>query len=91
MSSGVLAHRGIGGGWINMGHLLPQLPRRPVHGVKHSVVFDYMAPEAAGALRAEQLLQPFVAQHQNWVGIDEQLRFFGIHASLLQLLRLQQM
>ena len=47
MAAGVLAHRGIGGGGIHMGHL---------------VVFDHMAPMAAATLRREQLLQPCVAQ-----------------------------
>ena len=74
-----------------MGHLFPQLPRSPAHRVLHCVVFGHMEPAAVAALGAEQFFEPLVAQHQHRVGIDDQLRFSGIHASLLQLLRLQQM
>ena len=50
-----------------------------------------MEPAAAAALGAEQFFEPLVAQHQHGVGIDDQLCFFGIHPTLLELLRLQQM
>ena len=91
VAAGVVAHRRICRRGIYMGHLLPEIPRRPVHRVCHLVVLNHMAPTAAAALRAEQLLQPFVAQHQHRIGTEDQLRFFGIDAPLLQLLRLQQM
>ena len=74
-----------------MGHLFPELPRCPSHRVGDLVMFDHVAPVAATALGAEQFLQPFVAQHQHGVGIEDQLRLLGIDAALLQLLRLQQM
>ena len=74
-----------------MGHLLPQLPRCPAHRVPHRIVFDHMAPTAVAAFRAEQLLQPFVAQHQHRVGVEDQQRLLCRNAALLKLLRLQQM
>lgn len=74
-----------------MGHLLPEVPRCPAHRVSNLVVLDHVAPTAAAAFGAEQLLQPFIAQHQHRVGVDDQLRFLGVHAPLLQLLWLQQM
>ena len=55
------------------------------------VVFDHMAPTTAAAFRTEQLLQPFVAQDKYRIGVDDQLRFLGLHAPLLQLFWLQQM
>ncbi len=74
-----------------MGHLLPQLPRRPVHFVQHPVDPLDMAPAAAAALRAEQLLQPFIAEHQHRIGLNHQLCSFVAHAPCLQLLRREQM
>ena len=63
----------------------------PAHRVRDLVVFDYLAPMAAAAFGAEQFLQPFIAQHQHWLGVDNQFRFFRFHPTLLQLVRLQQM
>ena len=80
--AGVLAHCRIGCGGIHMGHLFPVISRRPAHRVPHCVVFGYMEPEKAAALGIEQFLEPLVAQHENRIGIDDQLRFFCIHASL---------
>ena len=74
-----------------MGHLFPELPGRPAHRVDDRVVLGHVTPAAMAALRAEQLLQSFVAENQHRVGMDDQLSFFGLHPSLLQLLRLQQM
>ena len=53
-------HRWVGHHRIHVGHLLPQLPRRPAHRVLHPVVLGYVAPAAASAGRAEQLFQPLV-------------------------------
>jgi hypothetical protein len=50
-----------------------------------------MAPAPAAALRAEQLLHPFVAEHQHRIGLDHQLRPFVTHPPRLQLLRREQM
>ena len=61
IAAGVFTHRRIGGGGINMGHLLPEIPRSPAHRVKHCVVFDHMEPAAAAAFGAEQFFEPFVA------------------------------
>ena len=74
-----------------MGHLFPELPGRPAHRVADLVVLDHMAPAATAAFRAEQLLQPLVAENQHRVGVNDQLSFFGVHPPLLQLLWLQQM
>ena len=60
-----------------MGHLLPELPRRPAHRVPHCIMFDHVAPTAGATLRAEQLLQPFVAEHQHGVSVDDQLCLLG--------------
>ena len=49
-----------------------------------------VAPAAAAALRAEQFLQPFVAQHQHRVGINHQLRPPVAHAPGLEFLRREQ-
>ena len=74
-----------------MGHLLPETSRCPAHRVYHRILFDHMAPTAAAAFRAEQLLKSFVAKHQHRVDVDDQLRLLGRNAALLKLLRLQQM
>ncbi len=50
-----------------------------------------MAPAAAAALRAEQLLQPFVAEHQHRIGLDNQLRPFVGHSPQFQLFLREQM
>ena len=91
MAAGVVAHGRIGGGGIHMGHLLPKIPRCPAHRVLDVVVVDHVAPVVAPAFRAKQFFQPFVAQHQHWVSVDNQLRLFGRDTALLQFLRLQQM
>jgi hypothetical protein len=74
-----------------MGHLLPQVARGPEHRVQHPVDPFDMAPAAATALRAEQLLQPFVAEHQHRIGLDHQLRPVVAHAPSFQLFRREQM
>ena len=56
----------------------------------HLVVAHHMAPAAGAALRAEQLLQPLVAEHQHRVGLDHQSRPLVAHAPLPEFLRLQQ-
>jgi len=66
-----------------MSHLLPQIPRRPAHCVLQPVVPGDVAPAAAAALRAEQLLQPFIAEHQHRVGLNHQLSLAVAHAPLL--------
>jgi len=73
-----------------MGYLLPQIPRSPAHRVLHPVLFGDVAPAAAAALRTEQLLQPFIAEHQYRIGLNQQLRLAVAHAPLLQLLRRDQ-
>jgi len=73
-----------------MGHLLPQVPRRPAHRVLHAAVFGDVAPAAAAALWAEQLLQPFIAENQHRVGLKHQLGLSVAHTPLLQLLWRQQ-
>jgi lipopolysaccharide/colanic/teichoic acid biosynthesis glycosyltransferase len=85
-----LAHARVGHQRIHMRHLLPQVARRPAHVMAHLVVAHHMAPAAGAALRAEQLLQPLVAQHQHRVGLDHQPRPLVAHAPLLEFLRLQQ-
>ena len=74
-----------------MGHLFPELPGRSAHRVDVLVVLGHVTPAAMAAFRAEQLLQPFVAEDQNRIGVNDQLSFFGVHPPLLQLLWLQQM
>ena len=74
-----------------MGHLFPEFPGRPSHRVDDGLVLCHMAPAAVAAFRAEQLLQPLVAENQHRVGVNDQLSFFGVHPPLLQLLWLQQM
>jgi hypothetical protein len=59
--------------------------------MRHPVDPGDMAPAAAAALRAEQLLQPFIAEHQHRIGLDHQLCPFVAHAPRLQLLRREQM
>ena len=54
-----------------MSHLLPELPAGPVHRMTDAVVADHMTPVAHPAFRAIQLLQPFVAQHQDGVGLED--------------------
>jgi len=73
-----------------MGHLLPPLRRRQAHRVLHTAVFGDVSPAAAAALRAEQLLQPFVAEHLHWIGLNQQLSLSVAHATMLQLLRREQ-
>jgi len=73
-----------------MGHLLPQIPRSPAHRVFHPVVFGDVAPAAPSALRAEQLLQPFIAEYQHRVSLDHQLGPSVAHAPFPQLLRREQ-
>jgi hypothetical protein len=58
--------------------------------VLNAVVLDHMAPAAAAALWAEQLLKPFMAQHQHRVGLNHQAGPLVGHAPLLKLLRAQQ-
>ena len=54
-------------------------------------MLNYMAPVALAANRAEQLLQPFITEHQHWVSIDNELCLFCAYTPLLELLGLQQM
>ena len=91
VSVGVLAHYRICRGGINVSHLLPEIPGSPTNRVDDFVVLDHMTPTTRTAFRAKQLLQPFIAQHQHWLGVDNQFRFFRFHPPLLQLVRLQQM
>lgn len=49
-----------------------------------------MAPAARAALRAEQLLKPFVAQHQHRIGLDHKLCGLVRHTPGLELFRLEQ-
>ena len=74
-----------------MRHLLPELPRCPPHRVLHAIVLSHMAPAARAALRAIQLLKPFVAEYQHWIGLDHELGGFMRHAPGLELFRLEQM
>jgi hypothetical protein len=90
-AAGEFAHGGIRLQGIHVGHLLPEFARGPAHRVQYPVDPGDMAPAAAAALRAEQLLQPFVAEHQHRIGLDHQLRPFVAHAPRLQLLRREQM
>ena len=77
--------------WVDMRDLLPEIPGCPAHGVLHAVVLDHVAPAARSALRAEQLLKPFVAEYQHWIGLDHELGGFMRHAPGLELFRLEQM
>ncbi len=81
-----LTHARVGHHRIHMGHLLPEVALRPAHRVADPIVLRHMAPAVAAAGRAEQLLQPFVAEHQHRVGLDHQPRFLVAHAPLLELL-----
>ena len=74
-----------------MGHLLPQLPGCPSDAVLSVVVLSDVAPAIASALGAEQLFQPFVAEHQHRIGLDHQLGGFIAHPPHLELLRCEQM
>ena len=74
-----------------MGDLLPEVLWCPAHGVLHAVVLDHMAPATRAALRAEQLLKPFVAEYQHWIGLDHQLGGFVRYTPGLELFRLEQM
>ena len=74
-----------------MGHLLPKIPGCPTHRVKDLVVLDHMAPAAGTTFRTKQFFQPFIAQHQHGVSVDDQVGFFGLDAPLPQLFGLQQM
>lgn len=73
-----------------MGHLLPQLTRRPAHRVVHPVMANHMAPASHAALGAEQLLQPLVAEGEDGVGADQQFGLGGFHAPLGELLGAEQ-
>ncbi len=74
-----------------MCHPLQEVARGPAYRVQHSVDFGDMAPAAAAALRAEQLLKPFVAKHQKRIGLDYQPRPLVAHSPSLQLLWPKQM
>ncbi len=74
-----------------MGRLLPQLARGPAHRVDRPVDPGDVAPAAAAALRAEQLLEPFVAEYQHGISLDDQLRPFLTHSPRLQLFWCKQM
>lgn len=73
-----------------MGHLLPQLTRRPAHRVLHPVMAHHMAPSSQSALGAEQLLQPLVAEREDGVGVDQQFGLGGLNAPLGELLGAEQ-
>ena len=55
------------------------------------VFTNYMAPAVASALRAVELLQPFVADHQHWVSIDHQSRPLVAHAPGFELFEIEYM
>ena len=74
-----------------MGDLLPEIPGCPAHGVLHAVVLDHVAPVTRAAPLAEQLLKPFVAEYQHWLGLDHQLGGFVGHPPRPELLGAQQM
>ena len=67
---GELTHRGVSGCGIHMGHLLLMIPWCPVQAVPHLIGLGDVAPTAGAALGAKQLFEPFVAQHQYGVGIE---------------------
>ena len=90
LASRELAHARIRLHRVHVRHLLPQLPGGPTHRVQHPIVLVHMAPAAAAALRAEQLLQPFVAEHQNGIGLDHQPGPSPTHPPLAQLLGAEQ-
>ncbi len=90
-AAGEFAHCGVRLQGIHVGHLLPEVTRGPAHRVQHPVDQGDMAPAAAAALRAEQLLKPFIAEHQHRIGLDHQLCPFVAHPPRLQLLRREQM
>ena len=73
-----------GHGGIHMGHVLPQLPRRLTQLVHHRVKLRDASSPFAAPLRAEQLLQPFVAQHDHLIGADHKLRGFVGHSPGLE-------
>lgn len=90
-ASAEFTHRGIRVQGIDMGHLFPELPWRPPHRMACLVVLDHMAPVAAAALRAEQLLEPLIAQHQHRIGVDDQPCLSVVDSPLLELLRGEEM
>jgi hypothetical protein len=90
-TAGEFAHAGVRLQGIDVRHLLPEVARGPAHRVQHPLDPGDMAPAAAAALRAEQLFQPFVAEHQHRIGLDHQLCPFVAHPPRLQLLRREQM
>lgn len=61
-----------------------------LHTCARCGVFDHVTPVAVSALRAKQLFQRFVAEHQNRVGIDHEMRFLGGDAALFKLFGLQE-
>ena len=63
VSAGVLAHRRICRGGINVGHLLPEIPGSPTHRVDDFVVLDQMAPATRTAFPAKQLFKPCITQY----------------------------
>ena len=73
-----------------MGYLLPEFPGCPPHCVGHLVVLNHMAPTGAAALRAEELLEPFVAEDKHRIGINDQLCCLSAYSPLLKLVGLQQ-
>jgi len=74
-----------------MGHLLPQVPRRPAHAVVRTVMLHHMAPARPAALGTKQLLQPFIAQHQHRVRLNDQLRLLVRHSPSTQFLGMEEM
>ena len=54
------------------------------------VVLGDIAPTAATALRVEQLLEPFIAEHHHRVSLDHQLGLAEAHPPFPQLLRREQ-
>jgi hypothetical protein len=66
-----LAHAGVGNQGLNMGHLLPEVPWCPTDIMADLVMPHNVAPSRAAAVWAEELLQPFVAQNQDWMCLDD--------------------
>ena len=71
---------------IHFGHLLPELPGSPAHGMQHGIVVQHMAPAGRSTCNAEELLQPFIAEREHRLSGDHQPGLTRWHAALAQLL-----
>ena len=73
-----------------MGNLLPEFRWCPLDRVRVPLPLNDVTPACTAAFRAEQLLQPFIAQHQYGIGIDHKLCAFVAHATGFEFCRREQ-